>query len=135
MSETTPKPTIPTPIDSPEQESAPTEQEVPGSPDQPLLPCSYNLCSNSHYWPIVFKLAACPGCNSPVMAVKMQNCPYCNEPASSTQTRTDITTEVLGLKATCQGQTSQAITALTTIEWPKAGEPTSKEQKVDVLQR
>lgn len=73
---------------APQQAVSPTEPPAK-TPDELILPCSANTCTKGHKWMPQLQVAACPGCNSPVLAIKMQNCPVCNEPCRSLRLRSD----------------------------------------------
>lgn len=74
-------------------------------PEQKAIePCSKNVCSAGHSWPITIAVAKCPGCSSAVLAVKMEQCPICNEPAIRTKIRTDYLPSGGPITKRCQGQ-------------------------------
>lgn len=50
-------------------------------------PCSFNECINGHRFPPLIQIGKCPGCGSPIIAVKMVNCPICNEPVGRLSVR------------------------------------------------
>lgn len=59
------------------------EASVPvdfGQAGPTITPCTYNECAAGHRWNPQIQIAACPGCRTPMLAVKMLQCPICNEP-------------------------------------------------------
>ena len=70
--------------------------------------CSSNQCKNGHEWQPVIQLARCPGCGSPLLAVKMLNCPICNEPTESFKLRSDHLPQGGAIMPMCRGSQSLA---------------------------
>lgn len=75
-----------------------------------IEPCTCNECANGHKWPAQLALAACTGCQAPILMVRMINCPVCNEPTKSFKLRTDHTSQGFGIAALCRGQAGMAET-------------------------
>ncbi len=80
---------------------------------QPTL-CSANKCKNGHEWQPVIQLARCPGCGSPLLAVKMLNCPICNEPVEAFRLRSDHLPQGGAIMPMCRG--SQTLAEVQVIE-------------------
>ena len=79
--------------------------------DQPSLAlCSYNQCLAGHIWPITLAVAPCPGCKSPVLAIKRENCPICNEPVVHASIRSDNVPRGAGVSERCLGKLGLAET-------------------------
>ena len=70
--------------------------------------CSANRCSAGHEWQPIIQLARCPGCASPLLAVKMLNCPICNEPVESFRLRSDHLPQGGAIMPMCRGSESLA---------------------------
>src|SRR5579859_3487343 len=70
--------------------------------------CSSLTCSNSHTWALEAQTALCPGCKSPILAIKMVNCPQCNEPSTSLTLRSDHLSRGSAITPICQGSASLA---------------------------
>jgi hypothetical protein len=76
---------------------------------KPVL-CSNLTCSNGHAWPLEIQVTSCPGCKSPILAVKMVNCPICNEPSASMALRIDHLSRGQAITSLCRGSASLADT-------------------------
>lgn len=72
--------------------------------------CSNLSCSNGHTWPIEVQVTQCPGCKSPILAIKMVNCPQCNEPSDKMSLRADHLSRGQAITAICHGSASLADT-------------------------
>lgn len=72
-------------------------------PDTPSMVCSANECEAGHRWAPVIRVAECPGCKAPILAVKMVNCPVCNEPVKKMTLRSDHLPHGGNISALCQG--------------------------------
>lgn len=80
----------PTPNSTPTAAPEPHGPPVANFPDARTPPrCTANVCGSGHEWNPTVQLAACPGCQSPIVLVKMENCPVCNEPVASMRLRSD----------------------------------------------
>ncbi len=73
-----------------------------------LIACSANRCYNGHEWIPIIQLARCPGCASPLLAVKMLNCPICNEPVETFRLRSDHLPQGGAIMPMCRGSQSLA---------------------------
>ncbi len=66
--------------------------------------CSWNECLAGHRWVVTMVAAQCPGCKSPILAVRKENCPYCNEPVGKVSLRSDHLPPAGGVATRCSGQ-------------------------------
>lgn len=74
--------------------------------DQPTVhPCTWAECVSGHKWPIQAMIAACPGCNGAVLAIRQSNCHYCNEPMLRVTMRHDFVPTGAGVVPRCKGAT------------------------------
>jgi hypothetical protein len=106
---------------------APVFVAEPGA--KPVV-CSVNRCGRGHEWPITAVVAKCPGCSSPVVAIKMENCPVCNEPCEGSRVRTDHMPQGASVAAACKGQIGLAEVAIVEMErthWREAENITEKQ--------
>lgn len=71
-------------------------------------PCSYNECPQGHKWPPVLRVAQCPGCGGPILAIKMVQCPICNEPVTHRVIRADHLPHGGQITPMCRGAASLA---------------------------
>jgi len=87
-------------------EITPSPFEFKESPKAIL--CSSLTCPSGHIWPIEAQITHCPGCKSPILAIKMVNCPQCNEPSASLLVRSDHLSRGQAITAICQGAATLA---------------------------
>lgn len=91
-------------VNSPEITPTPFEfQETPK-----VTLCSNLTCAEGHQWPIELQITNCPGCKSPIVAIKMVNCPQCNEPSAALQLRADHLSRGQAITPICRGAASLA---------------------------
>lgn len=91
-------------VNSPE--TTPSPFEFREAPKVDL--CSNMSCANGHIWTTQVQLAGCPGCQSPILAIKMVNCPQCNEPSASMVLRADHLSRGAAITPICRGSASLA---------------------------
>lgn len=70
--------------------------------------CTSLTCSNSHVWAAEVQMTQCPGCKSPILAIKMVNCPQCNEPSTALVVRADHLSRGQAITPICRGSASLA---------------------------
>jgi len=78
-------------------------QEIVFKEQVPIVPCSWNECTEGHRWPPTVAVVDCPGCKGPVVAFMLTNCPFCNEPVKTTSLRSDHVPRGGGCAPRCQG--------------------------------
>jgi len=91
-------------VNSPEITPSPFTYHDPA----PQVACSVMACPSGHEWSPTLQITQCPGCKSPILAIKMVNCPQCNEPASALRLRSDHLSRGAAITPTCRGSASQA---------------------------
>lgn len=96
----------------------PDSSEIPFTPSQGAegVFCSWASCSNGHQWMPELAISKCPGCKSPIVAIKMVNCPICNEPAAQHGLRAEHVTTGGWIGKACQGQPSLGETSYMAID-------------------
>ena len=91
-------------LNSPEITPSPFTYE-----EQPLaVLCSVMACQSGHTWVPTLQVTQCPGCKSPLLAIKAVNCPQCNEPSTSLRLRSDHLSRGTAITPICRGSASQA---------------------------
>lgn len=91
-------------VNSPEITPTPfTFKETP-----PVSLCSFLSCASGHNWMPEVQITQCPGCKSPMIAIKMVNCPQCNEPSTSIDVRADHLSRGTAITPICRGSASLA---------------------------
>lgn len=70
--------------------------------------CTVMACAAGHEWSPTLQLAQCPGCQSPILAIKMVNCPQCNEPSTTLALRADHLSRGSPITNICRGSESLA---------------------------
>lgn len=73
-----------------------------------MATCTTMSCASGHVWTPTLELTPCPGCKSPLLAIKMVNCPICNEPSVSMELRADHVGRATPITPICQGSASTA---------------------------
>lgn len=73
----------------------------------PVL-CSVMACTSGHEWSPIIQMAPCPGCQSPLLAIKMVNCPQCNEPSATLTIRADHLSRGSAITPLCKGSDTLA---------------------------
>lgn len=68
--------------------------------------CTWAGCTNNHRWIPEIAVSRCPGCATPVVAIRMVNCPICNEPPAGHGIRVEHVTTGQWVGKVCKGQTS-----------------------------
>ena len=72
--------------------------------------CTSLTCSNGHIWPVEVQITQCPGCKSPLLAIKMVNCSVCNEPSTALRLRADHLSQGQAITPICRGSATLAET-------------------------
>lgn len=70
--------------------------------------CSFMTCCAGHKWEPTLQLVPCPGCKSPMLAIKTTNCPYCNEPGTELTLRADHLPVKSKITPICKGSATLA---------------------------
>lgn len=89
-------------------EENPEQLTIPFQPSQGAegVLCTWAECSNNHRWIPEIAASKCPGCATPVVAIKMVNCPICNEPPAGHGIRVEHVTSGAWIGKACKGQSS-----------------------------
>ena len=94
------------------------EFEIPfQSPTKPETTiCTWAECPNEHRWIPELAISNCPGCKSPVVAIRLINCPVCNEPPKTHGLRAEHIVSGAWIGKFCQGQKGLGETTLMVLE-------------------